>query len=469
MSGEQVIFLVNFSGDTHQEIASSLREEGFKVVKDDLKVLKRKKNSASLVLFNLERPDEKTLSLFRKTRRHLPDIPFIVLSSPGPACIERVLKLVTKEGAYDYIKKPFLMDELKIIVRRALKKEKTSSSEKTSSFSFLPSDFVLGKNQKMKEIVGIIKEIAPTELTILIRGESGTGKEMLASIIHKLSKRYEGPFLRLNCAAICESIMESELFGYERGAFTGADTRKKGLFSAADGGTLLLDEIAKASLNTQAKLLGVIERKEFIPVGGISPVKCDVRLIIATNSNLEEEIKKGRFLADLYYRINTFSISLPPLRERREDIPLLVEHFLKKYNSYFGKNIKRVSPEVYNFLVEYPWPGNIRELESFVVKMVVVCKGSSITLNDIKKFFPHKALKKKRFLPFEEAKRSFLTSFEEKYIRELLLLSQGNIKAAAEKAGVTRAFIYQKIRKYNIDLSFYRRKSSPKEPSGSVY
>jgi len=392
-----------------------------------------------------------------------------VLSSPGPACIERVLKLVTKEGAYDYIKKPFLMDELKIIVRRALKKEKTSSSEKTSSFSFLPSDFVLGKNQKMKEIVGIIKEIAPTELTILIRGESGTGKEMLASIIHKLSKRYEGPFLRLNCAAICESIMESELFGYERGAFTGADTRKKGLFSAADGGTLLLDEIAKTSLNTQAKLLGVIERKEFIPVGGISPIKCDVRLIIATNSNLEEEIKKGRFLADLYYRINTFSISLPPLRERREDIPLLVEHFLKKYNSCFGKNIKRVSPEVYNFLVEYPWPGNIRELESFVVKMVVVCKGSSITLNDIKKFFPHKALKKKRFLPFEEAKRSFLTSFEEKYIRELLLLSQGNIKAAAEKAGVTRAFIYQKIRKYNIDLSFYRRKSSPKEPSGSVY
>jgi len=338
------------------------------------------------------------------------------------------------------------------------KKEK-SNKKKHPLYPFLPPDFILGKNHQMRKMINLIPQIAPTDFTVLIEGESGTGKEMVASIIHRASNRREKSFLRLNCAALTESIMESELFGYERGAFTGAENKKIGLFSAAEGGTLLLDEIAEASLNTQAKLLRVIENKEFIPVGGVKPVKCDVRVIVSTNSNLKEDIKKKRFREDLYYRINAFTISLPPLRERREDIPLFIEHFLKKYSSYFNKKIEEVSPEVYEYLLNYSWPGNIRELETTVLRMIVACKKPVATLKEVKEVLPLKnSISKKQtaFLSFEDAKKRILRSFEEKYIKEILLRCKGNITRAARKARVTRSFIYQKIKQYGIDLSFYR-------------
>jgi len=461
MYESRIVLLVNFPEDDSSKLNHSLQEEGLKVKKVPLIIeTLRKKLFPSLILFNLEKVDMGSRDLFRKVKKIYPSVPVIIFSSKDPGEVEKNLKFI-KEGAYDYIKKPFVIDELKIVIRKALRDNRRESFEKDYSSGFtLPSDFILGENPRMREIFNLLREIAPTDLTVLIKGESGTGKEMIASIIHGLSKRQKEPFLRLNCAALCESIMESELFGYERGAFTGADTKKIGLFSAAEGGTLLLDEIAQTSTNTQAKLLRVIENKEFIPVGGIAPVKCNVRLIVATNKNLEKEVREGRFLVDLYYRINTFFISLPPLRERKEDIPLFVNHFLKKHSRYFNKSIKGVSQEVYDFLINYPWPGNIRELESTVIKMIIVSKKSLITLGEVRKILPSRGcFAKDSFSSFEEAKRVFLNSFEKKYIEDLLIRCRGNVTAAARMAKVTRSFIYQKTRQYKIDLSLYRKNS----------
>ena len=446
--------------DSFSELILSLKQEGLTTKKAGytLQIFKESKNSPVLIIFDLDRSGEKPVDAFRKIKKKHPSIPVIILSSSSPAYLEKTFKLI-KEGAHDYLKKPFIVDEAKILIRKALgeKKEK-SNKKKHPLYPFLPPDFILGKNHQMRKMINLIPQIAPTDFTVLIEGESGTGKELVASIIHKASNRREKSFLRLNCAALTESIMESELFGYERGAFTGAENKKIGLFSAAEGGTLLLDEIAEASLNTQAKLLRVIENKEFIPVGGVKPVKCDVRVIVSTNSNLKEDIKKKRFREDLYYRINAFTITLPPLRERREDIPLFIEHFLKKYSSYFNKKIEEVSPEVYEYLLNYSWPGNIRELETTVLRMIVACKKPVITLKEIEEVFSLKTLsiKQEAFLSFEDAKKRILRSFEEKYIKEILLRCKGNITRAARKARVTRSFIYQKIKQYGIDLSFYR-------------
>jgi len=462
MDGKSLALVVGpFEGD-FSKLTSSLKEEGLRIKQIKLvpRVFKKCKELPALILFDLDRPDVKYLDTFREIKKKYPSTPIIILSSSNPTYMEKTLRLI-KEGAYDYLKKPFIMDELKILIRRALKKNIYEEQEHPSD-SFLPADFILGKNLKMRKIVRFIQEVASTDLTVLIEGESGTGKEMIASIIHRLSKRRKNPFLRLNCAALTESIIESELFGYEKGAFTGAENKKIGLFSAAESGTLLLDEIAETSMNTQAKLLRVIENKEFIPVGGIAPVKCDVRLIVATNKNLEEEIEKKKFRSDLYYRINAFAISLPPLRERREDIPLFVDHFLKKHSRYLNKKIEGISSGVYEFLLNYSWPGNIRELEATLVKMIVVCRKSLITLREVEEVLPRRGsilTRKDSFLSFEEAKKGLLSSFEEKYIKELLLIYKGNITRAAKQARVTRSFIYQKAKQYGIDLSLYRKTS----------
>jgi DNA-binding NtrC family response regulator len=409
MNGRSLVLAGGPGEGDFAKLTSSLSEEGFRVKQVKLAswILKKCKEPPALILLDLDSLGVKYLDTFKKIKKKYPSTPIILFSSSSPICMEKALRLI-KEGVYDYLKKPFVMDELKILIRKALRKN-IYENQPHPSDSFLPTDFILGKNSQMRKMIRFIQEVAPTEITVLIEGESGTGKEMVASIIHRLSKRQEKPFLKLNCAALTESIMESELFGYERGAFTGAENKKIGLFSAAQSGTLLLDEIAEASMNTQAKLLRVIENKEFIPVGGIAPVKCDVRLIVATNKNLEEEIEKKRFRSDLYYRINSFTISLPPLRERREDIPLFIDYFLKKHSRYFNKEIQGISSEVYQFLLNYSWPGNIRELEATLVKMIIVCRKSLITLKEVEEVLPRRGsiLKKKSLLSFEEAKKSF--------------------------------------------------------------
>lgn len=462
MDRRPLVLLVGPSEGDFFNLISSLKEEGFKVkqINPVSGNLKKCKKPPELILFELDSLNVKYLGIFREIKKNYPSSAVIIITSSHPTCLNRALKLI-REGAYDYIKKPFVIDEVKILIRRALRKMDIYEKDSYSADSPFSGDFVLGESPKMKEVLHLVKRVASTQLTVLLQGESGTGKEIISSLIHRLSDRKDKPFLKLNCAALTESIMESELFGYERGAFTGAESKKIGLFSAAEQGTLLLDEIAEASLSTQAKLLRVIENKEFIPVGGIAPVKCDVRLIVATNSNLQKEIERGKFRSDLYYRVSAFTINLPPLRERREDIALFINHFFKKYN-HLNRRIEGISSEVYNFLLDYSWPGNIRELESTVLKMILTCRKSLVTLREIEKILPRKGsvLKEKPFsLSFDKAKKECLSSFEEKYIKELLAMYKGNITRAARRAKVTRSFIYQKVKQYRIDLSLYRKLS----------
>jgi len=458
-----ILAVGSLEDDDLPKLSSSLREEGLRVRQIEPVFLAfkiRSPFSPAVILFDIDKIKEEYLDIFKKLKKRYPSTPIIILSSIDPACMENTLRLL-KEGAYDYLKKPLFIDELRILIRRALK-ERLYIKQGRASDCFLPSNFILGKSPKMRKVIHLAREVAPTDLTVLIRGESGTGKDVLASIIHQLSGRKGKPFLRLNCAALAESIMESELFGYEKGAFTGAEKKKIGLFSAADGGTLFLNEIAEISTKLQAKLLQVIEDKKFIPVGGVTPVKCDVRLIVATNRDLEKEIEKERFREDLYYRINVFTINLPPLRERKEDIPIFVKYFLKKYSYRFNREVEKISPEVHEFFLDYSWPGNIRELEATIIKIVVMCEGPVVTLREIERIFSPRNLflaKKHPLMPFEQAKRDFLNSFEKHYIEDLLLRCKGNISRAARKAQVTRSFIYQKIKQYNIDVSSYRNRS----------
>lgn len=459
MKDRPLILLVSVNVGDFSLLESSIREEGYEfiTVNPFSKGLRKLKKKPSLILFDLDQLDIKCVSILREIKKSHPDVPVIVLSQPKSSQIEKALRLI-KEGAYDYLKKPFIVDELKILIRRAIRKNPSQNEA-------FPG-FVLGKDPKMKKALMLAKTIAPTDLTVLIEGESGTGKEILASFIHKLSKRKGKLFLKLNCAALTESIMESELFGYERGAFTGAENKKIGLFSAAEGGTLLLDEIAEISLTTQAKLLRVIENKEFIPVGGIAPVRCDVRLIVATNKSLGEEMEKGRFRRDLFYRINFFTIYLPPLRERKEDIPLFINYFLKKYNRILNKKIEGLEDDVYALFLNYPWPGNIRELESALLKTFIICDKSIITIKDVREALPriNSYFLNNSIKPFKEAKDMFLESFEERYIKDLLLRSRGNILKAAKEAKVTRSFLYYKIKQYGINLSMYRNSLTTKRP-----
>ena len=451
MNARPLILLVSIQTGDFSFLVSSLKEDGYALIITNpfSKTTRKFKKKPSLILFDLDGLDVRYVDILREIRETHPEVPVIVLSQPKPSQIEKALRLI-KEGVYDYLKKPFIVDELKILIRRAIRE-----SYENEIFP----DFVIGKNPEMRKILTLAKTIAPTDLTVLIGGESGTGKELVASFIHKLSRRNNKVFLKLNCAALTESIMESELFGYERGAFTGAESKKIGLFSAAEGGTLLLDEIAETSLSTQAKLLRVIENKEFIPVGGIAPVKCDVRLIVATNKNLQEEIEKNRFRQDLFYRINSFTLNLPPLRERKEDIPLFINHFLEKYNQILGKKIEGMEDEVYDFFLSYSWPGNIRELESVLLKMSIICNKPVITMEQARGILPQTNSSSPNGFytaSFKEAKDKFLELFEEKYIKNLLIKSNGNILKAAKKAKVTRSFLYYKIKQYGIDISTYR-------------
>jgi len=377
--------------------------------------------------------------------------------------IETMLELL-QEGAYDYLKKPFVVDELKILIRRALR-EKGYIEEDGIFEQRLGGQKrigpLIGKSLIMQKVFSQIEDVAKTSITVLIQGATGTGKELVASAIHNFSHRKNGPFLSINCGALPESLLESELFGHEKGAFTDAVNTKLGLFSAAGRGTLFLDEISEASPNVQVKLLRVAEHKQFLRVGGTKPIKVDVRLIAATNKDLKKCVKEGKFRKDLYYRLNVFSILTSPLRERREDIPLFLKYFLKENNRFLHKNIKGISDEALDLLLNYEWPGNIRELENALLQAITICKNSIITASDLPVALhsggsPSSEMVLLTNLPFKESKRQVVESFERRYLKNLLYKCQGNVSSAARVAQVARPFFYEKIRKYEMDASDFR-------------
>jgi two-component system, NtrC family, response regulator AtoC len=409
-----------------------------------------------LVLLDLKMPKMDGIEVLREIKAIVPDILVIMMTAHGstPTAVEAM-----KLGAYDFIIKPFDIEELLLTVDKALevgvlrRQVDYLKQEVTEQYGW---EQIVGSSVPMKSVFNLVERVAPTSATVLLQGESGTGKELVAHAIYASSPRQNAPFIRLNCAALPESLMESELFGHEKGAFTGAHARKAGRFELADGGTLFLDEIGELSLGVQAKLLRVLQERTFERVGGEKTIKVDVRIIAATNKDLFAETKEGRFREDLYYRLSVFPINLPPLRERREDIPLLVQHFLQKLSS--PGELKRFNPEVMKQLMNYEWPGNVRELQNIVERMVIICPHREIGMDWVPDFILKKDREEQNNQSFSLPSEGIsLEELEKSFLAQALERAEGNQTHAAQLLGLTRhAFLYR-LEKHGIDRQKSRR------------
>jgi putative PEP-CTERM system response regulator len=363
---------------------------------------------------------------------------------------KKVAYQAIEKGAYDYFIKPFEPEEIKIVIKRAVAKvelEKQRALLKNEIDAAYNFGEIIGQSAQMKEVFGQIKKVASVPSTVLITGESGTGKELVAYAIHKQGLRRDQPFIKVTCCALSEGILESELFGHEKGAFTGALQRRLGKFELANKGTIFLDEIGSISPKLQADLLRVLQEKSFERVGGRETIKVDVRIIAATNQDLAELVKKKEFREDLFYRLNVLSIHLPPLRERQEDIPLLITHFLKKYNQKCHRNIQRFSPEALKLLQQYSYPGNVRELENIIERLVVFAQGEEIGREDLPLFI------RERESDSEERESSFeerVAQFEKELLNEAISKARGVKIKAAQILGITRDKMNYLLKKYNM-------------------
>ncbi len=406
-----------------------------------------------LILLDIILPDTDGLRVLEKIKQRDPEQMVIMITATKTV---KTAVEAMKLGAYDYITKPFDVDELRLIISRALSTQALKEEnqrlwmEIDRSFGF---DNIIGKSKVMKDIFKIVRQVANTRSTVLIMGESGTGKELIARAIHYHSPRKNHPFVTINCAAIPDTLIESELFGHEKGAFTNAIERKLGRFEIAHQGTLFLDEIGELSLMTQAKILRFLEEKEFNRVGGSKTIKVDVRLIAATNKDLPQQVKKGEFREDLFYRINVVPILLPPLRERKEDIPLLIDHFIKKFNSENQKNVKGVTPEALEAMINYDWPGNVRELENLIERVVALTQNEYIHQEELP--IPFTSISRTNGLKESVLSgRLSFTKAEEEFEREIILDALRRTKFvqshAAELLGISRRILKYKMDKLGI-------------------
>jgi two-component system response regulator AtoC len=415
--------------------------------------LRIKEHAPDVILLDIILPDLDGLKVLEIIKQNDPDA--IVIMITATKTVKTAVEAM-KLGAYDYVTKPFEVDELRLMISRSLstqaleKEVQYLRKEVDKNFGF---GNIIGKSDVMKEIFNVIRQIADSKSTVLIMGESGTGKELVSRAIHYISQRRNTPFVTINCAAIPETLIESELFGHEKGAFTNAIERKLGRFEIAHSGTLFLDEIGELSLATQAKILRFLEEREFNRVGGSKTIKVDVRLIAATNKELTQLIKKGLFREDLYYRINVVPIVLPPLRERPEDIPLLLDHFVQKFSAENKKQIKGVCKEAMDILKNYEWPGNVRELENLVERVVTLTVNSYIQPNEL----PFSLLNVPKLNGLKESiltGRVSLTQGEEKFEKEIIedALRRANYvqSHAAEILGVSRRILKYKMDKFGI-------------------
>ncbi len=385
-----------------------------------------------------------TLAAMKEAGRYLPVIVLTAFSSVDSAVA------AMKEGASDYLTKPVDIDELKLVVDRTLRYERLESENEylrqrlEHKFNY---SGIIGRSRPMRELFETLALVAPSAATVLIRGESGTGKELIANVVHQNSPRKKGLFVKVNCAALHENLLESELFGHEKGAFTGADKKRRGRFEQAHGGTLFLDEIGDMSLTTQAKILRVLQEGECSPLGGDGVIKVDVRLIAATHRALETMVEDGSFRQDLFFRLNVVPVQLPSLRERREDIPLLAKHFMRKYAEKNKKNFRGIHPLAMRALGEYHWPGNIRELENCLERAVILCPGEEITPADLPE---HLRPGRGAGTADMSAGGRSLKEMERELIRATLVESGGNRSESARILGVSRQTLLNKIKEYGF-------------------
>jgi DNA-binding NtrC family response regulator len=404
-----------------------------------------------IVLTDIRMPTVSGVEVLAAARQSDPDVPVILMTAQ--ATLQSAMQAVN-EGAFYYIQKPFRNDELIAILKRAaehrrLRVENRSLKQEIRRRQKTTSDRPIGVSKVWNDILRLAETVAPTDSTVLIQGESGTGKEVLARFIHELSNRNESPFLSINCGALPESLLESELFGHVKGSFTGAVKDKQGLFTAAAHGTFFLDEIGETTPATQVKLLRALQHREVIPVGATESVPIDARLIAATNRDLDEEIKTGRFRSDLYYRLNVISIHLPPLRQRRDDIPVLAEHFLHRIAGIRSQAPKRLQPGAIEALQEYQWPGNVRELENALERAVILTEGDQISTAVL----PERVTERRAepLVSSHTPTNPTLEAVERAYIMWVLQSEGGNKSRAAEVLGIDPSTLYRKLSRYGVE------------------
>jgi DNA-binding NtrC family response regulator len=427
-----------------------LKKEGYETVAVDSGVAAFKeleKDEFDLVLTDLRMQQVDGLQVLERTKELSADTEVIMIT--GFATVSTAVEAMQR-GAYHYLPKPYKIEEVRALVRKALEKrwlrmEVKDLKRQVRSQKTVP--FLVGKSPTIEALKGTIEQIAPTDATVLILGETGTGKELVAKAIHHLSPRAEKRFLAINCGAFSEDLLANELFGHEREAFTGARGVKKGLLEAASGGTVFLDEIGDTPMSMQVKLLRVLQEKTFMRVGGTIDIPVDIRILAATNKDLKGEVARGTFRQDLYYRINVVTLHVPTLAERRDDVPLLCQHFLQKFAEVQGKKIDKIAPQVLDVLLNYEFPGNIRELENIMERAVTLCAGSAIELAHLPLDFQLPIFQVQR-----HQRREFhtLEENEKEYIAWMLKQVNGNKTKAAEILGIDRVSLWRKIKRYNL-------------------
>ncbi len=462
MAEKGKILIVDDEEEILELFKDILEEEGYTVFTANnpqlaLDILRNE--DFDLILSDMRMPNlsgEEFLEIVRKINDYTT---FVIMTAYGT--IENAVSC-TKKGAYDYLTKPIDFNDPKIwsvieegiklaqIKKENKKLEKDLESVKGDS----PVEYIITRNPKMKEVLKTINKAASFDFPVLIIGESGTGKELIARALHQLSPRRDKPFVAINCANIHPDIMEAEFFGYKKGAFTGADKDKEGIIEKADGGTLFLDEIGEMPLEVQSKLLRFLQEQEVRKIGDSKAKKVDVRIVAATNKDLKKMVEEGKFREDLYYRLEIVKLDIPPLRERKEDIPLLVEHFIKKYNREYGEKVKGITPEALEFLINYDWEGNIRQLEN-VIKRAFVFADEYIDVKDLPDYIT--SIKKENFsFDYRKLKQTKLDEFMKGYLTILLTTTKGNVSQAARLANMERQSLQKLLKKYNVNPEEFR-------------
>lgn len=443
------ILIVDDEPDTRALLREVMEKEGYAVRtadagEDALKQLAQQ--PADLVLSDIQMPGMDGLELLAEVQKSYPETQVILLTAYGS--LETAVEGI-KAGAFDYVSKPFVLDELRLLVQRALDHKHILEENRTlreQVQATYPLDQIQGKSPAMVSVYKLVARVAPSDSTVLIHGESGTGKELIARAIHSNSLRHAGPFVAVDCGTLAENLLESELFGHERGAFTGAMSSKKGLLEIANRGTCFLDEIGDISPTLQSKLLRVLQEHEIRRVGSTDPISVDVRIVAATNKDLRKLVEENKFREDLYYRLNVVTIALPPLRERPEDIPVLARYFLKKYGLTRKKQVTEISPKAMAFLIQYDWPGNVRELEHTIERAIVLTPHSTIVPEDLPAFISSQ--------PSPPATVSTgwktLDQLEREHILRVLDAFKGDEGEAAEVLGIHRKTLQRKLKEYGL-------------------
>lgn len=454
-----LVLVIDDEEGIRESLKGILEDEGYEVItcetaEEGLRAFDD--HCPDVVLLDIWLPGIDGIEALRLMRDKRPDIPVIMISGHGT--IELAVK-ASKLGAYDFLEKPLSLERVLITVKRALEVANLEGTLRALRENLTSRFKLVGESIPMKHLKAQIDLIASSNSIVLITGESGSGKELVAREIHEKSSRNRGPFIEVNCAAIPQELIESELFGHEKGSFTGAYERKKGKFELADTGTLFLDEVGDMSLQAQAKVLRVIETKEFQRVGGSKNIKVDVRIIAATNKDLQDEVKKGNFREDLFFRLNVIPLRVPPLRERKEDIPILVKHFLELVALEYGKTPKKISEDSLKLLMEYDWPGNVRELKNLIERLVIMCPGDTISITDLKggtstnwgSIFQESGSKVVDYFKFKTL-REAKEAFERDFLLKKLEDNNWNISKTAENIEVERTSLYRKLKQLNILL-----------------